>query len=56
MVRVHAGNRIWKGTSNSLRLKQWLVTWEWVKNEPVGLYNKLLVMRKLLKYKIGSIG
>ncbi|WP_075352583.1 glycosyltransferase family 2 protein [Algoriphagus marinus] len=55
MVRIHGGNRIWKGTSNSSRLKQWKVTWQWAWNKPVGIINKLLILRKLLKYKIGSL-
>lgn len=55
MVRRHEGNRIWKGTSNSSRLKQWRVTWNWAKNNPIGGLNKMLILRKLLKYKIGSL-
>lgn len=55
MVRRHDGNRIWKGTSNATRLKQWEVTWSWAWNKPVGLINKVLILRKLLKYKMGSL-
>lgn len=55
MVRVHGGNRIWKGTTNSSRFKQWKVTWKWAWNKPVGFINKLLILRKLFKYKIGSL-
>ncbi|MGM0944159.1 MAG: glycosyltransferase family 2 protein [Bacteroidota bacterium] len=54
MVRIHDGNRIWKGTSNSSRFLQWRVTWAWAFNKPIGFLNKLLILRKLLKYKIGS--
>jgi len=55
MVRVHEGNRIWKGTSNSSRLNQWKVTWRWAWNKPVGFVNKLLILRKLFKYKKSSL-
>lgn len=55
MVRRHDGNRIWKGTSNATRLKQWRITWSWAWNKPVGLINKVLILRKLLKYKMGSL-
>ncbi|MEN2281290.1 glycosyltransferase [Algoriphagus sp. SE2] len=55
MVRVHSGNRIWSGTSNVSRFLQWRVTWAWAWNKPIGLLNKFLILRKLLKYKIGSL-
>lgn len=55
LVRVHDGNRIWKGTSNATRLKQWKVTWRWAWNKPIGIINKVLILRKILKYKISSI-
>jgi glycosyltransferase involved in cell wall biosynthesis len=55
MVRVHEGNRIWKGTSNTSRLKQWRITWSWAWSRPVGFINKLLILRKLVIYKIGSL-
>lgn len=55
MVRVHSGNRIWKGTSNASRLNQWNITWQWAWKNPVGLINKLLIIRKLVKYQIGAI-
>lgn len=55
MVRKHEGNRIWTGTTNKTRFKQWKVTWDWAKNKPIGLVNKLLIIRKLLKYKLGSL-
>lgn len=55
MVRRHDGNRIWKATNSKTRLKQWKVTWLWARNKPVGFINKLLILRKLLKYKIGSL-
>lgn len=55
LVRRHDGNRVWKGTSNATRLKQWKVTWSWAWNKPVGLINKVLILRKLLKYKMGSL-
>lgn len=54
MVRIHEGNRIWKGTSNASRLKQWKVTWKWAWNKPIGLGNKVLILRKILKYKLNS--
>ncbi len=55
MVRKHDGNRIWKGTSNTSRFKQWKVTWEWSKKESIGIINRLLILRKLIKYKIRSL-
>jgi hypothetical protein len=55
MVRVHEGNRIWKGTSNTSRLKQWRITWCWAWDKPVGFINKLLILRKLVMYKISSL-
>lgn len=54
MVRLHQGNRIWKGTSDKSRFRQWKVTWMWAWNKPIGLTNKILIFRKLLLYKIGS--
>lgn len=55
MVRKHDGNRIWKGISNESRLKQWKVTWSWAQREPIGIINRLLIFRKIIKYKLGSI-
>lgn len=55
MVRVHKDNRIWAGTSNSSRLKQWKVTWSWAWNKPVGFINKLLILRKIFKYSVGCL-
>ncbi|MDG1277519.1 MAG: glycosyltransferase family A protein [Algoriphagus sp.] len=55
IIRKHENNRIWKGTSNSSRLKQWKITWRWAWDKPVGIINKLLILRKLFKYKIGSL-
>ncbi|MEB2782424.1 glycosyltransferase family A protein [Algoriphagus sp. C2-6-M1] len=54
-VRRHDGNRIWKGTTNTSRLKQWKVTWDWAKNERIGIINKLLIIRKLINYTLGSL-
>lgn len=55
VIRKHDNNRIWNGTSNSSRLRQWIVTWKWAKIEPIGIVNKLLIIRKLIKYKLGSL-
>lgn len=55
MVRKHEGNRIWKGASSSSRLKQWLVTWNWAKNENIGFINYFFILRKILKYKVGVL-
>lgn len=54
MVRRHEGNRIWKGISNTSRLMQWKATWYWAWNKPIGIINKMLIIRKLLIYKIRS--
>src|SRR5690606_19392493 len=55
VIRKHDNNRIWKETTNTYRLKQWKVTWNWAKNKRIGIFNKLLILRKLIKYKLGSI-
>lgn len=55
MVRNHDGNRIWNGISSKSRYKQLSVTWNWAKSEPIGLINKLLILKKILGYKIGML-
>lgn len=50
-VRRHVGNRIWKGTSNFTRYKQLKVTWEWAKNENIGVLCKIFLFRKLINYR-----
>jgi glycosyltransferase involved in cell wall biosynthesis len=55
VIRKHEGNRFWKGTSNSSRLKQWQVTWNWAKREPIGLINKILVLRKLIRLQLAIL-
>jgi glycosyltransferase involved in cell wall biosynthesis len=55
IIRIHDNNRIWKGTTNASRLKQWKITWSWAWSRPVGFINKLLILRKLVIYKIGSL-
>lgn len=51
-VRIHDGNRIWKGISNKSRYQQWFVTWNWAKKEQIGKINKLLILYKLLSLRI----
>lgn len=53
-VRLHDGNRIWKGTNAASRYKQLKVTWEWARNERIGFLNKILLYRKFLKFKMLS--
>lgn len=55
VIRKHETNRIWSGTSNSSRFKQWMVTWLWAWNTPIGLINKILILRKLFRYKLSSL-
>lgn len=55
MVRKHEGNRIWNGTSAKSKYKQLIITWKWAKYEKVGFFNKLLLLRKLLKYRFNFI-
>lgn len=55
MVRRHEGNRIWKGTNNKSRFKQLKVTWNWAKKEKIGVINKALILRKLIKYRVSSL-
>jgi hypothetical protein len=55
VIRKHEGNRFWKGTSNSSRLKQWQVTWNWAKREPIGLINKILILRKLIRLQLAIL-
>ncbi|WP_158531212.1 glycosyltransferase family 2 protein [Algoriphagus chordae] len=55
VIRRHKNNRIWKGTTNSSRLKQWRVTWKWARHEPIGIINKLLIIRKLIKFELKSL-
>jgi len=55
MVRKHEGNRIWEGTTNQSRCQQMIVTWNWAKNEKIGLMNKILILRKLLSFKFNSL-
>lgn len=52
VIRKHKGNRIWNGTTPESRLKQWYATWKWAKREKIGLINRILIIRKILKYKI----
>ena len=54
MVRKHEGNRIWKGTTSTSKYEQLSVSWRWAKSEPIGLVNKFLLFRKMIKYKVES--
>lgn len=55
IARVHSENRIWRGMTNSSRFKVWAVTWKWGWNKPIGFVNKLLILRKLVKYKLDTL-
>ncbi|NVJ47331.1 MAG: glycosyltransferase family 2 protein [Cytophagia bacterium] len=55
MVRRHEGNRIWKGTNFRSMYKQIQVTWNWAKREDIGLINKTLLFRKLIKYRVSLL-
>lgn len=52
MVRKHEGNRIWVGTSAKSIYSQLIVTWKWAQTKPIGLFNKLLLLRKLIRYRL----
>ncbi|GGZ12779.1 hypothetical protein GCM10007049_00590 [Echinicola pacifica] len=49
LIRRHEGNRVWKGTTIETRITQWKATWDWAKKERVGVLEKMLIIRKLVK-------
>lgn len=51
-VRKHEGNRIWNGTSAKSRYTQMIITWKWAQSTPIGLFNKLLLLRKIIRYRL----
>ncbi len=50
-VRRHEGNRIWKGKTAATELKAYSSLKNWLKGKPVSLVDRLLLDRKIARFK-----